>query len=229
MTTPSVGRRDLAVTLIALALLLAWDAVGWDLATARWFANAQGFAWRDNWWASHLAHDGGRLAAWVLLALVVVAAVRPPAGGPGRAERLWWTATMLICVVTVPMIKLFSRTSCPWDLAEFGGAARYVSHWAWGVADGGAGHCFPSGHAVAGFAFIGMYFLWRNQRPQRARLWLAGVVAAGALFGAAQLVRGAHYPSHTLWSAWLCWALCVASAAIRRRRVLPSPLPGAAP
>jgi hypothetical protein len=40
------ARRDLATTLAALAALLAWDASGADLAEARLFANASGFALR---------------------------------------------------------------------------------------------------------------------------------------------------------------------------------------
>jgi hypothetical protein len=45
-----------------------------------------------------------------------------------------------------------------------------------------------------------------------ARAVLLAVLAAGALFGWAQLARGAHFPSHTLWSAWLCWVIGVAGA-----------------
>jgi membrane-associated PAP2 superfamily phosphatase len=92
-------------------------------------------------------------------------------------------------------------------LAEFGGAARHLSHWRWGVADGGPGHCFPSGHAVSAFAFFGLYFLWRGHDAGRARILLWAVLGVGLLFGSAQLVRGAHYPSHTLWTAWLCWTI----------------------
>jgi membrane-associated PAP2 superfamily phosphatase len=109
----------------------------------------------------------------------------------------------------VPAIKRVSLTSCPWDLAEFGGAAQYVSHWRWGVGDGGAGHCFPSGHAAGAFAFLSGYFVLRPHEARWARRWLIGVLVVGALFGTAQLVRGAHYPSHTLWTAWLCWAICL--------------------
>ncbi len=222
-------RRDIAVTLAALAALLAWDFSGWDLPTARLFADAAGFRAREAFWASHALHDGGRIAAWVLMALLIVAAVRapaaPPAGQPSRAERWRWIAVMFFCIVAVPAIKRFSLTSCPWDLAEFGGAARYVSHWARGVADGGGGHCFPSGHAVAAFGFLGMVFLWRVHDAARARLWLAAVLAVGLLFGFAQLARGAHYPSHTLWTAWISWTICVAAAAAQsalRKRSAPA-------
>lgn len=220
-----------------LLLLLAWDASGLDLRLMRWFGDAHGFALRDSWWAANVLHDGGRMAAWALLAVLAVRAVaawrapgKPFAAGadpradtsagapsmsrPSRRQRLWWLAVMLLCAVVVPVFKRFSSTSCPWDLAEFGGVAAYVSHWQLGLADGGAGRCFPSGHAVAAFSFFGMVWLWQPHDPRRARLWLLGVLAAGALFGTAQMVRGAHYPSHTLWTAWLCWTLCASAQAL---------------
>jgi len=225
--TPNL-RRDLLVTFTALALLLAWDFSGGDLAAAGLFGNAQGFAARDTWWASRLLHDGGRIAAWLLLAVLVGTTLRAPlepVDGPSRGERWRWIGVMLLCIVAVPAIKRFSPTSCPWDLAQFGGVAQYVSHWRLGVADGGGGHCFPSGHAVAAFGFFGLYFLWRGHDVQRARRWLAAVIVVGLLFGTAQLARGAHYPSHTLWSAWLCWTICVIAASRSTPQSVPMETP----
>lgn len=214
-------QRDLAITAAGLLLLLAWDFSGLDLAAARLFGTASGFPARDTFWASRVLHDGGRLLAWVVLALLVVAALRTPVQGvpgrPSRAERWRWIAVMLLAIVAVPAIKRFSLTSCPWDLSIFGGTAQYVSHWRFGIADGGGGRCFPSGHAVAAFGFLGLYFLWRPHDARVARAWLAAVLLVGLLFGSAQLARGAHYPSHTLWSAWLCWVICVAAAQWRLR------------
>ena len=31
------------------------------------------------------------------------------------------------------------------------------------------------------------------------------------VLGAAQTLRGAHYPSHTLYTAWICWSLCAST------------------
>jgi len=44
------------------------------------------------------------------------------------------------------------------------------------------------------------------------------VCSIGALYGWAQLARGAHYVSHTLWSAWLCWVVCALAAHWQARR-----------
>ena len=212
------GHQDATVGLLSLPLLLLWDASGLDLPAARLFGNASGFEGTHSFLLSHVMHDGGRLLAWLLLGALMLAALRKRAGLPSRVERWRWIGVILLCVVAVPALKRLSSTSCPWDLVAFGGAAQYLSHWRWGVPDGGAGHCFPSGHAVAAFAFIGQYFLWRDVNARHARIWLLTVLVTGAVFGLAQLARGAHFPSHTLWSAWLCWCLCAGAAALMRLR-----------
>jgi len=212
-TPDAIRRRDIGITLLALLVVLAWDASGWDLAVSHLFGTAQGFAWREAWFTRDLLHDGGRQLATAVLGLGLLDAWWwSRRAGPSAAERWRWTAVVLVSLIVVPAIKRVSTTSCPWDLAEFGGAAAYVPHWLLGVTDGGPGHCFPSGHAVAAFTFFGMAFLWRAHRPRVARAWLAGTLVVGAVFGVDQLARGAHYLSHTLWTAWLCWAIAVTAA-----------------
>lgn len=199
-------------TIIALALLLVWDSTTLDLRQARFWGGSTGFGWREHWLTSGALHQGGRALTWLVAGLLVVNVFKPLFASQSRRERIWWLAVTLACVALVSMLKRASSTSCPWDLAEFGGAAHYVSHWRFGVADGGGGHCFPSGHAGAAFAFFSGFFALRRAHPRAARAWLAGVLVMGTLFGVGQLARGAHYPSHTLWAAWVCWAVCVASS-----------------
>ncbi|MFG6429240.1 phosphatase PAP2 family protein [Roseateles sp. LYH14W] len=207
-------QRDNALwsTAIAFALLLLWDATTLDLRLARLFGDTGGFGWREHWLTSGALHQGGRALAWMVAALLLVNVFKPLFTSQSRRERIWWLAVTLACVALISTLKRASATSCPWDLAEFGGAAHYVSHWRLGVADGGGGHCFPSGHAGAAFAFVSGFFALRRAYPRAARAWLAGVVIVGTLFGLGQLARGAHYASHTLWAAWVCWALCTGSA-----------------
>lgn len=208
---------DVAVALIGLAALLAWESAGLDLVLTRAYGSAVGFAWRDAWITRTLLHDGGRALAWGVLALLALDAQQMQLPGPPRRERWFWVGVMLMCLLLVPTIKRLTSSSCPWDLAEFGGAAVYVPHWLLGVRDGGPGHCFPSGHAVTAFAFFAPYFAWRAYRPRLARRWLIGVLLVGVAFAWAQLARGAHFASHSAWSAWLCWALCTAAARWRAR------------
>jgi membrane-associated PAP2 superfamily phosphatase len=207
--TPSRRRHaDFLIAAISLALLLAWDLSGLDLAASRLVAGPAGFGWRDAWVTKVLFHEGGRVFAWLLLGLLAVNVWHPLIDGPTRAERLRWLLVTLACLLLVPALKRVSATSCPWDLAEFGGMASYVSHWRFGIGDDGPGHCFPSGHAVSAFAFLSGWFALRRRRPALAQRWLAAVLLIGVLYGGTQFLRGAHYISHTLWTAWFCWSLC---------------------
>lgn len=221
---------DVLWTVLSLLCLLAWDAVGWDRAWARAFGGSSGFTLREHWFLVSVLHEGARRLGW-LLALLLVLGVWWPMGVLRRIEaneRLQWAVSTLLALAVVGVLKHFSTTSCPWDLAEFGGVARYASHWALGVMDGGARHCFPAGHASAGFAFIGGYFALRRRQPQAAHWCLGGALVAGLILGGAQQVRGAHFMSHTLWTGWLCWTTawwCDATAgALRRRHALRGPL-----
>jgi membrane-associated PAP2 superfamily phosphatase len=198
-----------AAVLMPLALLGLWELAALDLPVMRLFADGDGFPMRDRWLTRSFLHDGGRALTGLVLALLVWAAWRPGLAGPTRAERLWALAAILLCLLVVPAFKRWSITSCPWSLQEFGGTATYVSHWLRGVADGGPGRCFPSGHAVAAFAFLPQALVWRRHDRRRAVWWLGGIVVLGAVFAGAQTVRGAHYPSHSLWSACLCWWVSV--------------------
>ncbi len=196
-------------TLGSFLLLLAWDYSGLDLAMAHWFGSARGFALESHWLWRNLLHDNIRLWPWGL-ELGLLIAIALPFGALKQlalARRVQLALTTLAALLAVSTIKLHSHTSCPWDLQEFGGVATYVSHWAWGVRDGGTGGCFPAGHASAGFAFIGGFFAFRHGLPKTARRWFAGAMVAGFIFGLAQQIRGAHYMSHTLWTAWLCWTV----------------------
>lgn len=199
--------------LLLLALLiLAWDFSGLDRLSLGWVGGPAGFAGRNHPLLAQGLHDGGRLVSALALLLSAWACLAPEFGRGGasslsRAERAVWLSGLLLALLLVPMLKQFSTTSCPWSLVEFGGRAHWVSHWDWAQQDGGPGHCFPSGHAAGAFAHLATVWAWQRRQPARARRLLAAVLTAGLLFGLAQWLRGAHAPSHSLWSAWLCAAL----------------------
>ena len=212
MTELRPPHRDLIVALATLTLMLWWEAGGWDMAMASWYGNAQGFALRNAWLTRGLLHDGARALSGAALAVCALLAWRGSGSALPRPHRLAWLGVVLLCLLAIPAFKQASQTSCPWDLEAFGGTATYVPHWMLFVLDGGPGHCFPSGHAVAAFAFLPLYFQWRGERPALARTLLLLTLGAGALLGWTQLARGAHFPSHTLWSAWLCWSISAVAA-----------------
>ena len=160
------------LTLFALVALMAWDATGADLALARMAGSHAGFPLRDNPFMVHVMHEGARNLSWALV-IALFAAIRWPFGFLRRLStggRAQLALTVLASVIAVSVLKHASQTSCPWDLQEFGGVARYVSHWSWGVNDGGPGGCFPAGHASAAFAYVGGYFVLRRVSSRAAAI-----------------------------------------------------------
>lgn len=203
------------LTLGLLVVALGWDASGMDIPLARLAGSVTGFPWRDHWLVSGVLHEGGRRLSWVV-ALAICLGVWWPKGPLARIDtsrRLQLAITTLLGALVVSVLKAGSHTSCPWELSEFGGLVQYASHWSLRP-DGGAGHCFPAGHAASGFTFVGGYFAFRRTDARRARLWLAASLLAGLVLGLAQQWRGAHFMSHTLWSAAVCWAVAALVDAI---------------
>lgn len=200
-------QRILLWTLASFLLLAAWDVSGLDLWMAQWFGGSKGFPLEAHWLWRDALHDNIRHLPW-LLELALLISIGLPFGNLkkiSRARRAQLSLTTLAALLVVSGIKTWSNTSCPWDLQQFGGVANYISHWAWGVKDGGNGGCFPAGHASAGFAFIGGFFAFRHSLPKSGWRWFAGAMLVGLILGIAQQVRGAHYMSHTFWTAWFCW------------------------
>lgn len=200
-------RTAALATALSLAVLLAWDASGLDLWLAGLSASTAGFPLRNHPFLTVVLHDGARLLTAVLLVMLALSTARP--FGPLRQldlrHRLWLLAAVSTGMLLVSAIKRLTLTDCPWELAAFGGQLPFVSHWNWGVMAGDRpGHCFPAGHASAGFAWVAGWFAWpRGSRT--GRRWLAASLAAGLVLGVAQQLRGAHFMSHTLWTAWACW------------------------
>jgi membrane-associated PAP2 superfamily phosphatase len=195
-----------------LVLTLAWDASGADLSAMTWLGGPHGFAWREHWFLSTVMHTGAKQLA-VLFYLWVLAMSLWPLGiwqQLTRSQRLEIAMGITLCLVVVTAIKRISLTSCPWELQAFGGVANYLSHWSWGQADGGGGACFPGGHASSAFAFMALSLPWLTSK-QTEHQHLGGamtemIVLTGLVLGLSQTLRGAHYPSHTAWTALICAA-----------------------
>jgi membrane-associated PAP2 superfamily phosphatase len=127
---------------------------------AHWFGSAAGFAAGDHWFWRGTLHDDIRWLPWGV-ELALLAAIARPFGAMRQLaveRRVQLALTTLASLLVVSTLKLHSLTSCPWELHEFGGTVAYVSHWAWGVHDGGSGGCFPAAmprrvlHFWAGFS-----------------------------------------------------------------------------
>lgn len=218
MTTDRLARWWAAFTVPALPAM-AWDATGLDYPLARVAGGPEGFAARGHWLLQGVMHDGGRLLAWAAATALCLAIWWPI--GPLRrlslGRRLHCAFSVLGAVLAVSLLKHISSIHCPWDLSAFGGWVD-PGQLSTSATDAGSapGHCFPAGHATAGFAFLSGHFAFRGVDDRIARAWLCAALLFGTAFGLAQQWRGAHFMSHTLWSAVTCWWVALAGDVLRR-------------
>lgn len=196
-----------------LAFCMAWEVCNqlWqiDLWVSRLWAEQTGFALRNHPWWGQRSYAAERVVAWTaMLALWVFALWPRQATGIGaamlRAERWAMLLTVVLSLLLIQALKRRSATSCPWDLHMFGGLAPYVSHWTWGMLDGGPGRCFPAGHPSAALAYLAVPAFLGQHSPVWRRRALIIVLCMGCLLGLTQVMRGAHFVSHVLWTAWWC-------------------------
>lgn len=201
--------------LVLLLLTLGWDAAGMDLPVMSQIGTSAGFPWRHHPLLETVLHDGGRQLATGAYLLLWGWVLWPVSSGPSRRERGTVLALVTLSMVTVGLLKQASRASCPWEWSAFGGTAVYTSHWNLLAGDGGTGGCFPGGHASSALSFLALCLPWlRSPVAGRRRApgwrWLTAVLLAGGLAGVTQTLRGAHPPSHTLWTLLICGAIALA-------------------
>lgn len=119
---------------------------------------------------------------------------------------MWWAfAGMVISSSAVSLFKHYSMHGCPWDVTLYGGSLPLLDLFASLPAGAEAGRCFPAGHPSGGFALMAFYFAFMHSKPRFSTLMLWGGLLMGLLMGFVQIMRGAHFLSHVLWSGWLVW------------------------
>jgi membrane-associated PAP2 superfamily phosphatase len=221
--------------LAALFATLLWDWSGLDLDVMQLLGTAQGFGLRNQWLMERVLHEAMRQLATVIYLLLWVWALWPERWNHERGkafvlprrERLALLLLVTFSMLAVSLVKRASLTSCPWELQTFGGPASYVSHWDIWTNDGGSGHCFPGGHASSAFGFLALCLPWlapidAQPRPRNLGMrMLALILIAGFVAGTVQTLRGAHYPSHTLWTLVICAAVSLGGWRASRRWLRP--------
>lgn len=112
----------------------------------------------------------------------------------------------LICMIFIPAIistlKASTNVHCPYDLAAFTGHVpfrsllRFDSYSAF-LAKYDNGNCFPGGHASGGYAFMSSFFVLPNKYK---KLGVLTGFALGTYMALFQMMKGAHFLSHSLFT-----------------------------
>ena len=200
---------------LSLALLLFALTYGaqLDFALASWLYQLQGDSWflQHHWLTETVLHSYVRslnetallclIAYWLWQQLVV-----KQRSHQQRTLGLL-LLSLLLSFATIAALKRLLPMECPWDLQQFGGHSVF-----WGLFDRrpatlDANQCFPAGHSSIGFAWLALYFYWRELKPQLATRGLCIGLSLGLLLGFVQQLRGAHFISHDIATAAICWLI----------------------
>jgi|GEM_PF-946874 len=197
-----------------------WPLLGWSLALAYIYIFqidyrlAHGFytlevgKWglRHAWLTSTVLHEYGQQFSFLwgvaLLLITAFSYVRQPLK-PYRRGLITTDIAVIASLLLVSLSKHLLALPCPYDLAQYGGDLAGTA--AYTLYPGEVGGCFPAGHAAGGYCLFALYFLARIYRvPGYRYMWLPGLLV-GLLYGIDQQLRGAHFLSHDLVSAGICW------------------------
>lgn len=217
---PSGPARLACLTMLGLApLLLAALATFTDLdlrlADAAFDPRTDDFPWRHAWLAETFSHVLLKRAlvslAAVFIGVAVWDALRPfalPALRRAQLRIVAWSAALVPLIIS--LLKHASSSHCPWDIDRYGGTAPYVRLFEALPAGIAPGHCMPGGHASSALWLVSLAVLFLPARPKAAAVAFTVLLAFGCAVGWLQQLRGAHFLSHTLWSAWIACAVLYA-------------------
>ncbi len=202
--------------LLALPLLLApliwlvFDRTSLDQSLIAPYYDAQShrFPLRDDPFMQDVMHGGLKfvvVAVGVALLGGFLLTYIVPQWRIHRRRLLWLLAAMAGGSLSVSFLKHGSALHCPWDLVDYGGYAPFAHLFEALPANIAPGKCFPGGHASGGFALMAFYFGLRDGHARHARRGLMLALLLGMTMGWAQMMRGAHFLSHNIWSAWVVW------------------------
>ena len=233
-----VRLQGLHASLLLVAFFIGWTTLHGDLWLGDKLYALEGQSWslRHAWFTQNVVHQLGReisIAAWlIVLAAWLVARFRSSAQHL-RRPLLYLLVAVALSTLLVSWTKSWSNVDCPWDLARYGGTRTYFGLFEAKSAGLARGVCFPAGHASGGYAWMALYFFLWMVRPQWRWWGLAVGVGAGLLFGVAQQLRGAHFLSHDIAAAAICWTSTVITYRLLGARVAQPaqvpPAPTAAP
>ncbi|RUO79903.1 PAP2 family protein [Idiomarina tyrosinivorans] len=175
------------------SLLYQWEGSDWVL--------------RNNFWFEQIFHNDIRWVNYLAVVVVILSVFNAAIFAKSRwllRDRLLLFVSLLFCFGLVAYLKQITNMDCPWDIVDFGGNRDYYGIFSIKPESAPMGHCYPAGHASIGYAWISLYFYWHRRRPQAAKVGLAIALIAGIVLGIVQQLRGAHFFTDDITTAFVC-------------------------
>lgn len=198
----------LLVTLVGLGLLLNLSHL--DLRFSEHLADGlNGFVYSKHWFFDNVLHIyAARLTAILGLGLLLFNAWQALAPSANRKIIVVFRYIMfswLSSLAVISVLKRITTLPCPWDLKQFGGMADYLTIEKMFSSMYEVGECFPAAHSSGGYGFICLGFVALALGKPMYKGFLCGVIV-GLVYGGAQIIRGAHFISHDLFTIAICLA-----------------------
>jgi len=217
VSAAAVTNADLLLPALLGTLMLV-PLLGFRLdigLSALFYSPGEGFRLWHDWLLEKVLHDWVKeivRAVVLLLALAAFASLRMERLRPLR--RLLWFVLLatLLAAAAVTAVKHTSLQTCPVGIDLFGGSEPYFSLLEPAPAGVRSGQCWPGGHAASAFSFFPLVFAARQmgrQRLARGLFWF--VMLFGFVLTMVQVARGAHFFSHQVWTALICWYASLAA------------------
>ncbi|QZA77244.1 phosphatase PAP2 family protein [Deefgea tanakiae] len=190
-------------------LLWVYPKTNWDHALiAPYFDPELHFFWRDQLFLSTVMHDGLKIALQLIgLASFFYWLYAKKINSPEQRRCLWLWIGIVFSTLSVSFLKRFSVHACPWDLTLYGGFAAELPLFANLPSSTQPGRCFPGGHASGGYALLTIYFTYIGSNTRLAYWGLGLGLLFGTAMGWTQMMRGAHFLSHNLWTLLTVWCV----------------------
>lgn len=209
-------RYSLIILLAGLSLFALFNLAGMDFVWANLLYNWQGGEWRlqHHWLTEQIFHQGVRSLNQILMLTLIAYYFWQRLYRKQQNAAVQTLGLLLISVVLsfacIALLKRLLPTECPWDLQQFGGSLPYIGLFTQRPAEMPYTQCFPAGHASIGFAWIAIFFYYLRIKPAVAKCALVAALALGFSLGFAQQLRGAHFFSHDIATALICWMIAAA-------------------
>lgn len=203
----SLLQRDALILLCTFGILTFIIPIGGSIDQffiQPWIDPAGQFYLNDNWYLTFWNHE---IFKYILIAVYAcflflwifsffINKLKPNCFLYGY---LFWGCALSAGIIG--LLKSQSRHACPKRMLE-----NTPDGLVWDFS-ATHGHCFPGGHASTGFALLAGFFVYRLCNPKRAKQFLIIGAIAGFILGWGQMMRGEHFLSHNLWTAWIIYAL----------------------
>jgi membrane-associated PAP2 superfamily phosphatase len=221
-------RWGLVVLAVAAAVILwigQFTNIDLQLADMAFDPARKVFPLQHAWFAEQFNH----VIMKAVMTFLAVAAVALAVWDAWRPHLNWAPSRRLgvrvlgLSAVTVPLVisllKRASSSHCPWDIDRYGGSEPYVRLLELMPSGVSAGHCLPGGHASSALWLIALAaFWWPKQRSKGIAVAILTMGFALSV-GYVQQLRGAHFLTHTLWSAWIACVLVLANYVLAKRQL----------